>query len=296
MFQPVKKAIIPAAGLGTRVLPATKAIPKEMLPIVDKPAIQYFVEEAVEAGIEEILIITSRGKSTMEDHFDASPLLEQKLAAGGESKADALRAVQHASNLAKITYLRQKEQLGLGHAVLQAKEFVGDEPFLVLYGDDVILSPKGNPVCGQLIRAYQQTGRGCVAMKQVTPQQISRYCSLKVDPIQDNWYNVTDMVEKPSTPQQIFSLFSILGRCLLPAKIFDILQNTPPGAGGEIQLTDAMAVLARTEGVTGVDFVGHRYDMGNKFGILQANIDVGLTHPETADQLREYIQNLAKNL
>lgn len=287
----VRKAVIPAAGMGTRVLPASKAIPKEMLPIVDKPAIQYIVEEAVAAGIEDILIITNRGKGVMEDHFDYAPELEQRLEQSG--KTALLESVRQCAKLANIVFLRQKETKGLGHAVNCARSFVGNEPFAVLYGDDVILGE--DPVCGQLCRAYEAYGKGVVGMKEVTPEQIARYSSLKVDLLKDNVYSVTDMVEKPA-PDQVLSLFSVLGRCVLPPAIFDILDNTPPGAGGEIQLTDAMMTLARTEGMVGVDFVGKRYDMGNKFGILQAICEVALAHPEVKDDFRDYVKKLAQTL
>ncbi|MFR1435958.1 MAG: UTP--glucose-1-phosphate uridylyltransferase GalU [Acutalibacteraceae bacterium] len=287
----VRKAVIPAAGLGTRVLPITKVMPKEMLPIVDKPAIQYIVEEAVRSGIEDILIITNRGKGLIEDHFDHAPELEQRLEATG--KRDMLREIQSISHLANICFIRQKETRGLGHAVGCARSFVGDEPFAVLYGDDVILGE--DPVCGQLCRAYEEYGRGVVGMKAVTAEQIQKYSSLAVSPLRDNLYKVTDMVEKPS-PDRILSLYSILGRCILPPEIFDILEHTAPGAGGEIQLTDAMTALARRDGMIGVDFVGTRYDMGNKLGILQATCEVALQHPEVKDEFRNYLKNLAKTL
>lgn len=289
----VRKAVIPAAGLGTRVLPASKAIPKEMLPIVDKPAIQYIVEEAVAAGITEILIITNRGKVAIEDHFDHSFELETNLK-NNPDKAEILKSVQAPANLANITFIRQKETGGLGHAVLKARQFVGGEPFAVLYGDDVILGE--DPCVGQLCRAYEEYGKGVVGIKEVTAQQIKKYSSMKVAPLRDNLYEITDMIEKPKTDADIFSLFSILGRCVLPAEIFDILENTPKGAGNELQLTDAMKTLARTKGMVGVDFTGTRYDMGNKFGILKANIDVGLSHPETRDELAAYIKEIAKTL
>ncbi|MBR6607670.1 MAG: UTP--glucose-1-phosphate uridylyltransferase [Oscillospiraceae bacterium] len=287
----VTKAIIPAAGLGTRVLPASKSIPKEMLPIVDKPAIQYIVEECVRAGITDILIITNRGKSAMEDHFDRSPELEERLLASG--KQDLYDEVVGVSRLANIQYIRQKETKGLGHAVSCAKSFVGGEPFAVLYGDDVIIGE--DPAIGQLCRAYEEFGLGCVGIKEVTPEQILKYSSMKVEPIRDNLLKVTDMIEKPK-PHEVLSLYSILGRCVLPAKIFDILENTKPGAGGEIQLTDAMLQLARSEGMIGVDYTGIRYDMGNKLGMMQAAIEVGLAHPEIGADLREYLKKLAKTL
>ena len=289
----VRKAVIPAAGLGTRVLPATKSIPKEMLPIVDRPAIHYIVEEAVKSGITDILIITSRGKSSLEDYFDRAPELESRLLASG--KESLYQEVVAASNLANIQYIRQKEQKGLGHAVLCAKEFVGDEPFAVLYGDDVIISPEGSPATGELVRAYDKYGKGVVGIKEVTAQQILKYSSLAVSPLEDRVFAVTDMVEKPA-PDKILSLYSILGRCVLPPEIFDILAQTPPGAGGEIQLTDAMRVLTQTKGMTGVDYLGKRYDMGNKFGIMQASVEVALSHPEIGGDFRDYLKNLAKTL
>lgn len=221
----VKKAVIPAAGLGTRVLPATKAMPKEMLPIVDKPAIQYIVEEAVKSGIEDILIITNRGKSIIEDHFDRTPELEERLLAGGKQKM--YDDVVSIANMANVTFIRQKETKGLGHAIYCAKSFVGNEPFAVLYGDDVIMGD--DPVCGQLIRAYEEFGLGCVGMKEVTEEAIQKYSSLKVDLLNDNLYKVTDMVEKPS-PDKVLSLYSILGRCVLTPDIFPILENIPKGA------------------------------------------------------------------
>lgn len=287
----ITKAVIPAAGLGTRVLPASKAVPKEMLPIVDKPAIQYIVEEAVAAGITDILIITNRGKGVIEDHFDHSFELETMLELKGKHElAEQLSAV---SNLANIFFLRQKETKGLGHAVLCAEKFVGDDPFAVLYGDDVIIGE--DPAIGQLCRAYEKFGKGVVGIKEVPRADVSKYCSLKVEPLEQNCYRVTDMVEKPRE-DQILSLFSILGRCVLPAEIFDILRRTPNGAGNELQLTDAMCTLAQQAGMVGVDYTGTRYDMGNKFGILKANIEVGLKHPEVRDRLQAFIKELALKL
>lgn len=288
----IRKAVIPAAGLGTRVLPASKAMPKEMLSIVDKPAIQYIVEEAARSGIEEILIITSRGKTTVEDHFDRSPELEQRLLKSG--KTDVYEQMVAISNLANISYIRQKETKGLGHAILCAKAFIGDEPFAVLYGDDVIIGE--NPVCRQLCEAYDKYGHGVVGIKEVTPEQVKKYSSMKVEPLGGREFRITDMVEKPATEAERFSLYSTLGRCVLPAKIFDILERTPYGYGGELQLTDAMKELARTEGMIGIDFEGKRYDMGSKLGILQAAVEVGLEHPEIGDDFREYLKSIAKTL
>ena len=288
----ITKAVIPAAGLGTRVLPATKNMPKEMFPIVDKPTIQYIVEEAVAAGITDILIITNRGKGLIEDHFDASPELEALLEKGG--KTEFLETVRKISSLANISFIRQKEMKGLGHAVLKAKSFVGNEPFAVLYGDGVIVSE--TPAIKQLIDCYGEYGRGVVGVKKVAEKDIHKYGSLKVENLHDNVFKCTDMKEKPQTKEEVLSLYSILDRCVLPAEIFDILENTKPGAGGEIQLTDAMREIAISEGMTAVEFEGKRYDMGNKFGILQAQIEVGLNHPETSEQLKDYIKEIAKTL
>ncbi|HIU42123.1 MAG TPA: UTP--glucose-1-phosphate uridylyltransferase GalU [Candidatus Egerieicola faecale] len=288
----VTKAVIPAAGLGTRVLPATKAMPKEMLTIVDKPAIQYIVEEAVASGITDICIVLSRGKGVVEDHFDASPELEQKLEASG--KTEVLETVRAISKLANITYVRQPAPLGLGHAVNCAKSFVGKDPFAVLYGDDVIMGDY--PCCKQLVDQYEKYGLGCVCMKEVPFEQVTRYSSLKVENLENNVYKVTDMVEKPATPELAFSNFSILGRCVLPGEIFDILADLPRGAGGEYQLTDAMKILATTQGMIGVDFVGTRYDMGNKLGIMQASVETALKHPEIGEGFRAYLKELAKTL
>lgn len=287
----VTKAVIPAAGLGTRVLPATKAMPKEMFPIVDKPAIQYIVEEAVASGITDILIITNRGKGVIEDHFDRAPELEERLL---DSRKEAMyEEIVSLSKLANIYFVRQKETRGLGHAVNCARSFIGNEPFAVLYGDDVIIGE--DPACGQLIRAYEEYGLGVAGVKEVTPEAIVKYCSLKVDPLRDNLFRCTDMVEKPS-PDKIMSLYSILGRCVLPPEIFDILDKTPPGAGGEIQLTDAMCVLARSQGMVAVDFTGTRYDMGNKLGVMQAAVEVALKHPEIGEGFRAYLKQIASAL
>lgn len=283
----IRKAVIPAAGLGTRVLPASKACPKEMLNIVDKPAIQYIVEEAVASGIEDILIITNRGKGIMEDHFDRAPELEERLLASG--KQEMYDEVVAISKLANITFVRQKETKGLGHAILCAESFVGNEPFAILYGDDVIMGE--DPVCGQLCRAYEEFGKGVVGIKEVSEKDILKYSSMKTAPLHDNLYSITDMIEKPK-PHEIFSLFSILGRCVLPPEIFDILRVTPPGAGGEIQLTDAMRTLAVRDGMVGVDFVGTRYDMGNKLGMMKAIVETALKHKEIGEDFREYLKNL----
>lgn len=283
----ITKAIIPAAGLGTRMLPIAKSVPKEMLPIVDKPCMQYLVEEAAAAGITDILIITGRGKEAIEDYFDYSLEYNTKLyASGKDALAEQLNAI---ANLANISFVRQKEAKGLGHAVYCAKSFVGNDPFAVLYGDDVIVSK--TPVVKQLIDVYYEYGLGVAGVKKVTPEQIVKYCSLKVENLRDNIYSVSDMIEKPS-PDKIFSLFSILGRVVLPPEIFGILENTPRGANNEIQLTDAMCTLARSKGMTACEFEGTRYDIGSKLGMLIANIEQGLLHPETGEALREYLKGL----
>jgi UTP--glucose-1-phosphate uridylyltransferase len=289
----VTKAVIPAAGLGTRVLPATKSMPKEMLPIVDKPAIQYIVEEAVRSGITDILIITNRGKGLIEDHFDRVPELEARLTTGGPEKEAILKEVIGIAHKANFYFVRQKETRGLGHAVGCARSFVGNEPFAVLYGDDVIIGE--DPACAQLIRAYEEYGKGVLGVKKVSKEAISKYSSLKVEPLKDNCFSCTDMVEKP-TPDKVLSLYSILGRCVLPPEIFDILDHTEPGAGGEIQLTDAMRTLARKSGMIAVEYTGTRYDMGNKLGIMKAQVEVALNHPDIGQDFRAYLKEICKTL
>ncbi len=289
----VRKAVIPAAGLGTRMLPISAAVPKEMLPIVDLPAVYHLVEEAVAAGITDILIITNRGKGAMEDFFDFSPEYEAALRRSG--REEELRRLRSIAEMANITFLRQREPRGLGHAVARARNFVGDEPFLVLYGDDIIFSKK--PVAAQLCEAYATYGLPVAAVKPVPPDLLRKYCSLKVEPIAGDAaaYHCTDMIEKPK-PGEEFSDLAILGRVLLESRVFDILEALPAGAGGEIQLTDAMAILARTGGMTALDFEGTRYDMGSKLGFLMANVTRGATHPEVGpafcDFLREFVKTL----
>ena len=287
----VRKAVIPAAGLGTRVLPASKAIPKEMLPILDKPAIQFIVEEAVAAGIEQILIITNRGKVAIEDHFDRAPELDDRLLASG--KHSLHKESVDISKLADIFFVRQKETKGLGHAVNIARSFIGNEPFAVLYGDDVIIGDI--PATKELIDGYDEFGLGVAGVKEVSRDVIGKYCSLDVTPLKDKIYKVNSMVEKPK-PEEVKSLFSILGRCVLPCDIFDILDNTPPGAGGEIQLTDAMNILTQTKGMIAVNYTGRRYDMGNKLGILEATVEVALKHPEVAEDFKAFLKHLAGSL
>lgn len=287
----ITKAVIPAAGLGTRVLPATKAMPKEMLTIVDKPAIQYIVEEAVKSGITDILIIISRGKSIIEDHFDKAPELERKLQDTG--KLSLYNSVVETSNYANITYVRQQEPKGLGHAILLAKTFVGNDPFAVLYGDDVIIGE--TPATLQLCRAYEEFGKSVVGINEVSEDAIVNYSSLKVQPIKDRIFSVTDMIEKPSV-DKIMSLYSILGRCVLTPQIFEILERTPLGAGNELQLTDAMKIIAQENSMIGVNFTGKRYDMGNKLGIMKAQVEIGINHPEIGKNFRKYLKDIISDI
>jgi len=289
----VTKAIIPAAGLGTRMLPISHAVPKEMLPIVDLPAVYFLVEEAVKSGITDILIITNRDKDAMEDFFDLS--IEYGQALGAKGKTELCDTLKNIANMANVYFLRQKETKGLGHAVGRARSFVGDEPFVVLYGDDIIFSEV--PVCRQMIDVYEKYGKSVVGVKPVPKADLQKYCSLKVDPL-DGEKNVTyctDMIEKPK-PGQEFSNLSILGRVLLTPDIFDVIDALPPGAGGEIQLTDAMAKVARSEGVCALEFEGVRYDMGSKVGFLKANIVRGLSHPETKDELLPFLKELMSDI
>ena len=287
----VRKAVIPAAGLGTRMLPATKTVPKEMLPLVDKPAIQYIIEEAVSSGIEDILIVTNRSKSAMDDYFDYVPELEESLSrAGKESELDVVRRT---ADIANIFYVRQKETKGLGHAVWRAKRFVGDEPFAVLLGDDIMMAD--TPVTKQLIDAAEKYGAAAVGTQKVAADAISRYSSLKVSMLEDRIYKVTDMNEKPS-PADAFSEFAILGRYILTSEIFTLLENTPPGYGGEIQLTDGLRALCKVSSMVAVDFAGRRYDTGSISGFLEATIDFALKDPAVGAWLKEFIINKVKTL
>ncbi len=281
----VRKAIIPAAGLGTRLLPNTKSIPKEMLPLVDKPVLQYIVEEAVAAGVEQILIITNRGKSSIEDYFDYAPDLEDRLLLDGKEKeAATIRAV---ADMADVLFLRQKETKGLGHAVWRAKSFVGDEPFAVLLGDDIMLGKK--PVLKQLVEASEANSCSAVAIHKVPDELIVKYSSvLMQEKLSDRVWRITDMNEKP-TLEEKFSNYAILGRYVLTHAIFDILADTAPGRNNEIQLTDGMKTLLRYETMCGVDFEGRRYDTGNLKGYLEAIIDFALLNEEAGEWLKEFI-------
>lgn len=287
----VRKAVIPAAGIGSRMLPATKSIPKEMLPLVDRPVIQYIIEEAVASGIEDILIITNRGKGPMEDYFDYFPELELRLEA--DKKYDYLNSVKRPANLANIYFLRQKETRGLGHAVGRARTFVGDEPFAVLLGDDIMKSKV--PVTKQLIDAAEKYGASAVGTQAVPDEALARYSSLKIEALEENIYRVTDMVEKPK-PSERFSNYAILGRYVLTPDIFDILDGLEPGYGGEIQLTDGLKKLCAVSPMVAVDFEGVRYDTGNLKGYLEATIDFALDHDETGEWLREYLKSKSELL
>ena len=288
----VRKAIIPAAGLGTRLLPNTKSIPKEMLPLVDKPVIQYIVEEAVSAGIEEILIITNRGKSPIEDYFDYSPDLEERLIRDG--KQDEANTVRAVADMADVFFLRQKETKGLGHAIWRAKSFVGDEPFAILLGDDIMLSEK--PVLKQLVEAAEENSCSAIAVREVPDELIVKYSSVKlVEKLSDRVFRIGDMNEKP-TLEEKFSNYAILGRYVLTPAIFDILAHTAPGRNNEIQLTDGMKELCHIEPMCAVDFEGRRYDTGNLKGYLEAIIDFALKNEEAGDWLRDFIREKAKNL
>ena len=290
----VKKGVILAAGMGTRMLPATKSVPKELFPIVDKPAVQYLVEELVSSGIEDIMIVISRGKTLIEDHFDKSPELEEKLISGGASKEKMLEDVRRISDMANIVYVRQKEMNGTGGALQTARSFTGDEPFAVLYGDDVIIN-REYPVTKQLADAYEEFGLGIAGVQTVSEEAIQKYSTMAVENIRGNLYKLTYMIEKP-TKDQILSLYAILGRLIMPSEIYEILERTPLGAGNELQLTDAMKILANTRTMIAVDFIGRRYDMGNKLGVMQAQVEQALVHPEIGEGFRAYLKEIAKEL
>ncbi len=290
----IKKAVILAAGLGTRMLPATKSVPKELVPIVDKPALQYLVEEIKASGIDDIMIIISRGKTLIEDHFDYAPELEERLRAGGAAKEPALKQVRQIAELADIVYARQKEMLGTGHALLLAKHFVGNEPFALLYGDDVIMNDQ-KPVVGQLTDAYEKYGKSVVGVQEVPEELVMKYCTLDVKQVDDRLYEVFDMIEKPKK-EEIISCFSVLGRIVLTPDVFDYLEKTPYAQNGELQLTDTMKLMANDGKMMAVDFEGKRYDMGNKLGVMQAQVETALKHPEIGNDFREYLKEFAKTL
>ncbi|MEA4836647.1 MAG: UTP--glucose-1-phosphate uridylyltransferase GalU [Anaeromusa sp.] len=279
----IRKAIIPAAGLGTRFLPATKAQPKEMLPIVDKPAIQFIVEEAVASGIEEILIITGRNKRSIEDHFDRNLELEYSLKNSG--KYDLLSLVQEISEV-DIHYIRQKEARGLGHAVLCAKQFVGDEPFAVMLGDDIVDATV--PCLKQLIEVYEDCGGSVLGVQEVPRRQVCRYGIVKPQPIKERLWKALDLVEKPKL-EEAPSRLAVLGRYVIEPEIFEILAATPPGAGGEIQLTDALRTLGKTKPIYAYQFEGRRYDIGDKQGFLEATVEFALKRPDLREGFLKYL-------
>ena len=285
MSKSVKKAIIPAAGLGTRFLPATKAQAKEMLPIVDKPTLQYIIEEAIESGIEEIIIITGRNKKSIEDHFDRSVELELELEQKG--KTAMLEMVQDISNMVNIHYIRQKEPKGLGHAIHCAKSFIGDEPFAVLLGDDIVDAE--TPCLKQMIDAYDEYKTTVLGVQEVARENVDKYGILDVKHIEDRVYKVKDMVEKPSI-EEAPSNIAILGRYIITPEIFNILENQAPGKGGEIQLTDALQTLATKEAIYAYNFEGRRYDVGDKLGFLEATVDFALKRPELRDDFIEFLK------
>lgn len=286
----VRKAVIPAAGLGTRFLPATKAMPKEMLPIVDTPTIQYIISEAVSSGIEDIIIVTGRTKRAIEDHFDKAYELETEL--GKHGKEELLKVVQDISNMANIYYVRQKEAKGLGHAIHCAKTFVGNEPFAVLLGDDIVSAQK--PCLAQMIEKYQECGSTVLGVQTVCHEDVSKYGIIDCEKISDRFYKVSDLVEKPK-PEESPSDVAILGRYIITPEIFDCIEKTQTGAGGEIQLTDALKLLGQKEDIFAYDFIGRRYDVGNRMGFLQATVEFALKRDDLRDEFRAYIKKIAES-
>ena len=287
MPQKVRKAVFPAAGLGTRFLPATKASPKEMLPLVDKPLIQYVVEEAVASGIESVIIVTGRGKAAIEDHFDISFELEKLLEERG--KQEELKAMRAMSEMARVSYVRQQEARGLGHAVLQARDLVGDEPFAVMLSDDIVDSEV--PALRQLLNVYEKYDAPVIGTMQVTGEAISRFGVIDGDELEEGVYKINDMVEKPAFADSPSDL-AIIGRYLLTADIFDEIERTRPGAGGEIQITDAMRSLLKQRPFYAVRLKGPRYDAGDKLGFLIATVEFALQHDELGPEFRKYLQSL----
>jgi len=284
----VRKAVIPVAGLGTRFLPATKASPKEMLAIVDKPALQYIIEEASQSGIESILLVTNRGKSAIENHFDHNIELEIALEKSG--KTGPLEQVRAINNLADIFYVRQNETKGLGHAILCAKDFVGNEPFAILLGDDMVWNPE-KPCIGQLIEQYEQLGASIMGCQTVDPQEINKYGCLAGEKVNEDLYLAKDMVEKPA-PEEAPSNVAILGRHVLDPIIFDYLEKTEPGYGGEIQLTDALRAMAQEHPLYGYDFKGRRYDIGDKEGFLEATVEFALRDDKLRGPFKAYLEGI----
>ncbi len=286
----IKKAIIPAAGLGTRFLPATKAQPKEMLPIVDKPTIQYIIEEAIQAGIEDILIITGKHKRAIEDHFDKS--IELEIALKEKGKVELLQQVEDISNLVDIHYVRQKEPKGLGHAIYCARTFIGNEPFAVLLGDDVMVADK--PVIGQMMEIYSQKEAPIIGVQEVPEKRVSSYGIVKYREQQDQLYLVEDLIEKP-TKEEAPSNLAILGRYIITPEIFSILEDTEPGRNDEIQLTDALKRLAIQQKMYAYRFEGKRYDLGDKLGFLKATVEFALAREDLGEEFINYLKSLKLN-
>jgi len=284
----IKKAVIPAAGLGTRFLPATKAQPKEMLPIVDKPTIQFIVEEAINSGIEDIIIVTGRNKRAIEDHFDRSVELESFLSNNG--KGELLDMVQGIAQMVDIYYVRQKEALGLGHAIYCARKFIGNEPFAVLLGDDIIHSEV--PCLKQMIHIYEKYGSSVVGVKEVPLEDTSKYGIVDGTAFEDSLYRALDLVEKPKPQDAPKTRLAIMGRYILNPEIFAILENLPPGKGGEIQLTDGLKELAKNQEILAYEFEGQRYDVGDKLGFIQATIEYALRREDLAEPLMQYLRNI----
>ena len=286
----IRKAVIPAAGFGTRFLPATKATPKEMLPIVDKPTIQYIVEEAVASGIEDILIISGHAKRAIEDHFDSAPTLEAELKAKG--KTDLLKLVQETSEI-NVHYIRQKHMRGLGDAILCAKAFIDNEPFAVLLGDDIVYNPE-MPALKQLMDMYTQTGATILGCQQVPKEKVSSYGIVAGEQtINEQLMKVNDMIEKPSI-EEAPSRMAVLGRYIITPDVFEVLQNTKPGKGGEVQLTDALKVMAKRENVYAYNFTGKRYDVGDKLGFLKATVEFALRRDDLAGSFADYLKDIVK--
>ncbi len=283
----IRKAVFPAAGLGTRFLPATKSQPKEMLPLVDKPMIQYVIEEAKNSGIEHVVIVTGRGKSSIEDHFDISFELEHNLESKG--KLDLLQKVRSISDMITVSYVRQKEPLGLGHAILVAKDIIGDEPFAVFLGDDIVDSEV--PCMKQMMQVYEETQASVLALQKVPMACISSYGVVKADCVSPRLHKIVDLVEKPRIEDAPTDL-AIIGRYILGPEIFSILETTPKGAGGEIQLTDGLREYVKTRPIYGLEFEGRRYDTGSKIGYLEATVEFALKDPELGEQFRTYLKNL----
>ncbi len=288
----IKKAVIPAAGFGTRFLPASKAVPKELLPIVDKPAIQYITEEAIDTGITQVILVTGREKGSIEDHFDISFELEHHLKTKG--KDDLLKMVQNISEMVQIVSVRQKMPLGLGHAILCAKQIVGNHPFAVLLADDIV---DANPPClRQMIDVYNRMGRGIVlAIKEVPGDEVYQYGIIDGEGVEERLYRVRSLVEKPSVGEAPSNL-AVIGRYLLPPEIFEVLESLPPGKGGEIQLTDAIARLGEHFPIYGYRFEGDRYDAGDKMGFFIANVRFGLKHPELGPRISEFLAKVVEEM